>query len=219
MPAFLRFRGKMAPRKSSSRKKPSRPGTQSNGIVLDQARHYMRAIRVEEGEKAADVARSEGVTIRAIDKSIQLVKNQRGVYTQQNMNTAMVGMLLNTLAKVAEALERGLNAEQYLERKSADGSIDYMPVPDKTAQLEAMRVFGSYFASMQAKGGGISVKVQQNNANQASAVATGRGGYEEMLHQVIKEANTHNLLPAATADVIDDEDYSEEDDDDETMTA
>lgn len=189
------------------------------GLVLDQARHYMRFMRVERGEKPADIARSEGVTARAIAKSVRIVEMQRMLNTNTNLSVAMVGMLMGKVNKVNVTLDRMLDAKDYLERKLEGGATEFVPVDDKAVQLEALKIYGSYVTAQQPKGGGVSVNVQQNNANQANATAAGRGGYEEMLHQIIKEASSHNQLPSETADVIDDEDFSEEDDDDETMTA
>lgn len=191
-----------------------------SGIVLDQARHYMRAVRVEDGEKPADVARSEGVTVRAIEKSIRIVKYQKSLYTQANFNMALMGMMLGQLPKVKETFDRMFAAKDYVERKNADGSTELIPVDDKTIQMEALKTFATYTTAMQPKGGGVNVRVQQNNANQANATATGKGGFESMLHQVIKEANNHAALPSVTADVIDDEDFSEESQEDgESLTA
>lgn len=191
------------------------------GLVLDQARHYMRFLRVERGEKPAAVAKSEGVTVRAIEKSIRTVELQRGIYTQSSLNMALIGMLLGKVAKADRTFDRMLEAKDYIEKKNVDGSTEFIPVDDKATQIRALEVLGKYAESMQPKGGGVSVKVQQNNANQANATTSGTGGYESMLHRIIKESQQHNQLPSETADVIDAEEFGAEDDedDDEVMTA
>lgn len=195
-----------------------RKAANEKGLVLDQARHYMRYLRSRD-EKPADIARSEGVTIRAIEKSIRTVEIQQALYTQTNLNVAVLGMLMKKVNKVEGTFDRMFDAKDYIEQRNPDGSTVLIPVDDKSVQLEALKIFGSYISAQQPKSAGVSLNVQQNNANQANAVSTGKGGYEEMLHQIVKEANTHNQLPSETADVIDDEDFSEEDDDDEVMTA
>lgn len=198
---------------TKTRKRPK------TGTALDHATHYMRFIRAEDGESAAAIARSEGVTVRSIEKSLRTVRQEKALHTQANLTAALMGMMLRQVPKVNTTFDRMLDAKEYVVQNNPDGSTNLIPVDDKTIQLEALKAWGSFMSAMQPKtGGGVNVSVQQNNSNKALAVSGGRGGYEEMLHQVIKESKDFNALPSITADVLDDEDFSEDDEDDEVLT-
>lgn len=184
-------------------------------MVLQQARHYMRFLRSEQGEKLEDIANSEGVSLAAVEKSVKMIRLHRGINTQENLNQAVVGMLVGNLTHANKALQRGFNAQNYIEQKKADGSTKLVPVPDIVAQQKTLEIFGKYLESMQPKAGGVNLKIQQNNANQANATTNVRaGGYEQMLRDVIGKADVQNALPSTTADVIDPED-AEGDEDEE----
>jgi len=186
------------------------------GQVLQQARHYMRYLRHDQGEKAEAIALSEGVSVTAIQKSIKMIHFHRALNTQANLNTAVVGMLMGNLGRVDKTFQKMFKAKNYVEQKRADGSTKMIPIDDTSTQLKAVEVYGKFIESMQPKGGGLNVKVQQNNSNQSSAITNVRsGGYEEMLHGILSNVKTHNALPTQTADVIDAEEDDDENEDDD----
>lgn len=184
-------------------------------LVLRQARHYMRYLRYDQGEKQEEIAKSEGVSVKAIEKSIAMVRFHRGLNTQQNLNVAVVGMLMGNLGRADQTLKRLFAAKNYIEHKQADGSTQLVPVDDAKVQLQALEIYGKFVDSMQPKAGGMNLKIQQNNANQATMTNARSGGFEEVLHGIIGNVKAHNELPYETADVIDAEEEDGEDEEEE----
>ena len=183
--------------------------------VLRQARHYMRFLRYDQGEKQEEIAKSEGVTVKAIEKSIALVRLHRGLNTQQNLNTAVVGMLMGNLGKADRTLRRMFSAKNYIEHKLEDGTTKLMPIDDTKVQMQALEIYGKYMEVMQPRGGGVSLNVQQNNSNQVTTTNARSGGFEEVLHSIIGDVKAHNELPYQTADVIEGEESDENEDDED----
>lgn len=181
--------------------------------------HYMRYMRKDHGETVQQIARSEGVTTRAIEKSIRQIELHRSVYSMQNLNTSLTGMLMSNVDNVDKTMRRMFEAKEYVEQKLPTGEVEFIPVDDKTIQLEAVKVYGKLLESMQPKGGGMTVKVQQNNANQAVATSGKVGGYEEMLHSILKNVDNYNQLPSQTGDVIEAEAEDSNEDEEEVIQA
>jgi len=184
-------------------------------MVLRQARHYMRFLRYDRGEKQEEIAKSEGVSVKAVEKSIAMVRFHRGLNTQQNLNTAVVGMLMGNLGRADQTLRKMFGAKNYIEHKQPDGSTKLVPIDDTKVQLQALEIYGKFVESVQPKASGMNLKIQQNNANQATMTNARSGGFEEVLHGIIGDVKAHNQLPYETADVIDAEDEDGEDEEDE----
>jgi hypothetical protein len=144
-----------------------------------------------------------------------MVELHKSLNTQANLNGAVVGMLMSNLPHVDRTFQKLFKAKNYIEQKQADGSTKLVPIDDTATQGKAIELFGKYVDAMQPKGGGLNLKVQQNNSNQAIAHSNAQtGGYEDMLRDIIDNASTHNALPPRVVDVIDSDD-SEDDEDDE----
>jgi hypothetical protein len=196
--------------------KGSRSGASTGGaMVLQQARHYMRFIRKDQGETPDAIAKSEGVSVKVVERSIRMVEMHKSLNTQANLNGAVVGMLMSNLPHVDRTFQKLFKAKNYIEQKQPDGSTKLVPIDDTATQGKAIELFGKYVDSMQPKGGGLNLKVSQNNNNQAVAHSNAQtGGYEDMLRDIIDNASSHNALPPRVVDVIDSSD-SEDDEDDE----
>lgn len=183
-------------------------------MVLQQARHYMRFLRHDmQGETAETIAKTEGVSVKAVERSFTIVRMHRAINNHQNLNTAVVGMLMGNLGKADKTMGRMLNAKNYLEHTMPDGTKRYEAIDNPKVQLQALEIFGRYIESMQPKATGNVLKIQQNNANVNTPATNAKsGGFEEVLHGVIDKVRSTNALPFATADVIEAE---EEDGNDE----
>lgn len=198
-------------------RKATKPA-ESNALAFDQARHIMRYMRVENGETPAAIARAEGVSVRTVERSLKTVEFQRAIYTRTNLNASITGMLMEKMARAGKTLERNLDAKEYVEQKNPDGSTNLIPVDDKATQLKALEIYLKGIETMQPKGGGQNIRVQQTNAQAAISVAsTGGGGYETMLHELIKESNKFNALPPKVADVMEADDGDEGEEEEEGM--
>jgi len=188
-------------------------------ILRENSLHYMRYLRKDRGESVRDIARSEGVTQRAVEKSVRMVEMHRSLYSAQNLNVTVTSMLMGNAGNVDQTLRRMFDAKEYIERKNPDGSSELIPIDDKLVQLEAVKVYGKLLDSMQPKGSGMTVKVQQNNANQTVATTGKAGGYEDMLHSILKNVGNYNQLPSETGDVIEAEETEDDDEEDISVQA
>src|SRR5579859_2899411 len=182
-----------------------------NSIVQQQAKHYMRYLRRNEGESVEEIARTEGVSAKAIEKSIKQVQLHRNLNTQGNLNANVVSMLMGNLGRVDKGFKKLFNAKSYIERRLADGSSELVPVDDMATQLEALRVYGKFVESMQPKGGGVAVNVSQSNQT-AQVTNIRHGGFVERMSEIRKRVQEHNLLPPVTVDAREEDPEDEEED-------
>jgi hypothetical protein len=173
-------------------------------------------MRKDMGEKVEDIALSEGVSVKAVEKSIRQITLEKAVHNQQNLNTAVISMLMGNLRHVNSAFQSGLGAKNYIEKKNADGSTELVAVDDTELQLKALQVYGKYLEAMHPKGGGVNVNVQQNNPTQINNNMR-NSGYEGVLRTVLEKVNAHNQLPRETADVYEAEVEDDEEEDDEQV--
>ncbi len=183
-----------------------------NSIVHQQAKHYMRYLRRNEGESLDEIARAEGVSVKAIEKSIKQVELHRSLNNQGNLNANVVAMLMGNLSRVDKGFKKLFNAKSYVERRLADGSSELVPIDDTETQLETIKVFGKFIESMQPKGGGLAVNVNQTNQT-ASVTNIRHGGFVERMTEIRKRVQEHNLLPSVTVDARE-ADPDDEDDED-----
>ena len=70
-------------------------------------------------------------------------------------------------------------------------------IPDKITRLEAVKVFGTLYASTQPKTPGVSVQVSQQNHNQ-TAVLSSAETTEERMRRLRAQAAAHNFCPRSS---------------------
>ena len=188
----------------------------TNALVAQEARHYMRFLRAEQGEKPEEIAHSEGISLSAVQRSIQRIRLHRALNTQENLNHAVVGMMTQNMMHAGNAFKRMLNAKNYVEHKRADGSTKVLTVDNPDVQLRALNTFQKYVEAVQPQRSGPKLTIQQNNANQSTATANVRsGGYEQMLNEILHNARSHNQLPRQVVDVPDIEEEPGDDGDED----
>jgi hypothetical protein len=184
--------------------------TDTSALSIHMSKDIMRLMRRDRGETLEEIARTEGVSTKTIEKSIKQADLHRSVNTQGNMNSAVVSMLMGNLGRVDKGFKKLFNAKSYVERRLADGSAELVPVDDMTTQLEALKVYGKFVESMQPKGGGVAVSVNSNNQT-ANVTNIRNGGFVDRLTEIRKRVQEHNLLPPVTVNA------REEDPDDEEI--
>src|SRR5580693_1466229 len=108
--------------------------------ISTQGKSYLRYLRHDDGkgDSIAEIARSEGVSEKAVENSIKQIKRRRQVNSLDTVNTEVHGMLLGNMADVSKTLKRQLNAKNYVERRRADDSSELVAVPDNETQLKAV---------------------------------------------------------------------------------
>ena len=74
--------------------------------------------------------------------------------------------------------------------------------PDKITRTEAVKVFGTLYATTQPKVPGVNVQVSQQNHNQTAVLSSSETVEERMKRLRAKQAE-HNLLPPVTVAVPD----------------
>lgn len=183
---------------------------ESSAINIHLSKDIMRLLRRDRGETTDEIARTEGVSTKTIEKSIKRADLHRNINTQTNMNNAVVSMLMGNIGRVDKGFKKLFNAKSYVERRLADGSAELVPVDDMPTQLEALKVFGKFVESMQPKGGGVAVSVNSNNQT-AHVTNIRNGGFVDRLTEIRKRVQEHNLLPPVTVNAREEDPDDEED--------
>jgi len=193
-----------------------------SAVTVAEAKHMMRFLRSERGEKPEDIARQEGVSVQIVEKSIRRVQIQKAMLSSDNTLEALRGIIVRNTNHASKAIANGLTAKKYVARdkRGKDGKVKttYVAIPDIEAQTEAFKAFRGLAEAIQPKGGGISVNVKQNNQTAAMVTNVRGNGFEERLEMLRKRQEEFNQLPAEVAvspaeddDIID----AEEDDGDD----
>jgi hypothetical protein len=115
------------------------------------------------------IAQEDGVSVKAVEKSIMRMERHRARLTLQEIHAAeMVGLLQSVHAEavaLSEAL-RATHKRQMLDEKNRpvvddDGAPLYVELPDHDTRLDAIDRRTAILNALAPKGGGI--KIQNNN--------------------------------------------------------
>ena len=186
-------------------------------MSLADPRHLMRYLKAQTNMDPAAIAKSEGVSVQVVKRSISEVDR----YYKMNA-TPQVDVAVRSLIRSASVLAEGslgglLLAEELVEMKDPrTGKTKVVKRIDKTTRLEANRIVKDLIVAIQPKGPAVELNVNQTNqvANLSSAETT-----EERFKRLREKAQQFNQLPPETAGVpehIDrDEDDGDEDEEDE----
>jgi hypothetical protein len=195
-------------------------------VSLEDPRHLMRYLKAQaQGgttqEAALAIAKSEGVSVDAVRRSIVSVESYRNMNSSLQMELAVRSIVIQNTPKLTATISSLLDATELVSVPNPNnGKQKIVLRADKTTRLEAGRLMKDLIIGLQPKGAPVEVNVNQTNqvANLSSAETT-----EERFARLRKQAEAHNLLPPEVSGVpqhIDrdqeDEDDEEEDDDEES---
>ena len=183
----------------------------------------MRYLKSKANVPLEDIARADHISVKQVKESIRQMEAFESMNSEGQLQLAVRDMIRVTIPKVKETLDGLLEATNTVEQKDKrTGLMEPVSVPDKITRLEAVKVFGTLYASTQPKIPGVSVQVSQQNHNQ-TAVLSSAETTEERMRRLQNAAAQHNLLPPVVTGVpesIDkgfdpDEEGGNDDDDDE----
>jgi hypothetical protein len=183
------------------------------------ARHLMRYLMSKGGMSPQDIAKRDHVSVPAVIESIRQIEAYESMNADGQVKLAVNDLVLSLMPTAKDTMNGLLNATELVEiTDHKTGGKKNIEVVDKTTRIEAMRLVSGIVSSLQPKGPGVAVQVNNNNQiaplSQAETV-------EERMKRLRARAAEHNLLPAevgAVPDNIDqgeDPDYYEEDDESE----
>lgn len=197
-------------------------------ISLTDPRHLMRFLKAEAiggtlRERAAAVAKDEGISVEAARRSIYQVDCYRRSHAQPEMDLAIRDLVISAIPLAKQSLMGLLMATELAEVPvPSTGKTKVITQVDKTTRLEANRLVKDLIVAVQPKGPAMEVNVSQTNqvANLSANVETN----EERMRRLRKKAEEFNALPPEVAAVpdridsgaeLDDEDDDEEDGEDD----
>lgn len=180
----------------------------------------MRYLKAKAGIDLKEIAKSEHVHVREIEKSVRQIEMYEQQNTEGQLQLAVRDLVISVIPQAKETISGLLNAVT-IERKPNEktGKVDIIRTEDKTTRLEAVRLVKDIVIGMQPKQPAAVVNVNQTNqtANIGSAETV-----EERMRRLRARAQEHNLLPPETAAVPvtidqgfeDDGDFEEDEEDD-----
>jgi transcriptional regulator with XRE-family HTH domain len=191
------------------------PGTLTNNSV-----HTMRYLRTQRGETVADIARGEGVTVKAVEKSLRMVAVDHALNTTETLQREAISSIRTNIPDATKAIRRMLNAKTLVrETKVIKGKeiTKIIEVDDTEVQVKGVNAWKDLLIAMQPKTpGGVNVNVNQSNANMAAAATTTNirtTTYEDRLRQIRNQQAEFAALPSQVIDAPEAADEEDEDDD------
>lgn len=187
--------------------------------------HNMRYLRSLRGETVADIARREGVSVKAVEKSLRMAEIDHALNTTENLNREAISSVRTNLPHATSAIRRMLNAKTLIrETKMVKGKeqTTIVQVDDIEVQTKGVAAFKDILVALQPKtGGGVNVNVNQANANTAAVATTNirTTTYEDRLRKIRNQQAEYAALPSQVIDAPEaaDEDDDVEDDDDDSL--
>lgn len=187
------------------------------------ARHLMRYLKAKAGMDLKEIAKSEHVQVREIQKSVQQYETYEKQNDEGRLMLSVRDLVISVIPTAKDTINGLLTATTIVEQPNEKtGRKNHVRIEDKTTRLEAVRLVKDLVIGMQPKGPAVAVNVNQTNqtANIGSAETV-----EERMRRLRARAQEHNLLPPKVAavpqaidagmdddDVIDSEEEEEEED-------
>lgn len=201
---------------------PTAVKTLSRQRASNDARHLMRYLKSKANVPLEDIARADHISVKQVKESIRQMEAFESLNSEGHLQLAVRDMIRVTIPKVQETLDGLLAATNTVDRKNPrTGLMEPVQEPDKITRTEAVKVFGTLYASTQPKTPGVAVQVNQQNNNHQSATLSSSETTEERMRRLKAQAAQHNLLPpvvTGTPEIIDrgfDPDDDEGDDEDD----
>jgi hypothetical protein len=179
----------------------------------------MRYLRTQRGEMVPDIARSEGVTVKAVEKSLRMVAVDHALNTTETLQREAISSIRSNIPEATRAIKRLLNAKTLVrETKVINGKeiTKIVTVDDTEVQVKGVNAWKDLLIAMQPKTpGGVNVNVNQSNANMAAATTTNirTTTYEDRLRQIRNQQAEFAALPSQVIDAPEAADEEDEDDD------
>ena len=126
------------------------------------ARHLMRYLKAKAGLSPVEIAKSEHVSIKTVNDSIQAIERYEQQNTEGQLQLAVRDLVISTIPQAKETLHGLLTATETVMKKNLKtGKDEYVTVEDKTTRLEGTRLVRDLVIGMQPKGPGVAVQVNK----------------------------------------------------------
>ena len=182
---------------------PTAVKTLSRQRASNDARHLMRYLKSKANVPLEDIARADHISVKQVKESIRQMEAFESLNSEGHLQLAVRDMIRVTIPKVQETLDGLLAATNTVDRKNPrTGLMEPVQEPDKITRTEAVKVFGTLYATTQPKVPGVNVQVSQQNHNQTAVLSSSETVEERMKRLRAKQAE-HNLLPPVTVAVPD----------------
>lgn len=189
-----------------------------NRTSLADPRHLMRYLKQQANIDMPTIAKSEGVSVETIRRSVFMVDSYRKRNSAPEMEFAIRDFVISAVPQAKATLNSLLTATELVEMPNIrTGQKTIVKREDKTTRLEALRLTKDLMVGLQPKGPPVEVNVSQTNqvANMSAAETV-----EERFARLRQQAQKHNLLPPEVAGVPthidrDEEEELDEDEDEE----
>jgi hypothetical protein len=161
-------------------------------------KHLERALRVKGGYTVAEIAKQDGVSEQAVQKSLRIVNINRARHSDEFLKEEFVRIAMLLGPGTAQAVAGALNAT-YDVTRTEDGQEIVSQEPDYTTRLQAVdRVVE--IAKVALPKGGPSINVGMGvNVNHPTRQATGTYvGMEDRLRDITKNIEHQPLLEGRT---------------------
>jgi hypothetical protein len=152
-------------------------------------KHLERALRVKSGETIPEIAKADGVSEKAVQKSLRIVNVNRARHSDEFLKEELIRIAMKlgpgTMTAVAGALEA-----TYDVTKNDNGKEVTVQEPDHSTRLKAVEQFVEIAKAAQPKtGGNINVGMGVNvGGTRATPTATGSYvGMEDRLRAIRQE--------------------------------
>lgn len=182
--------------------------------------HEMRYLRTLRGETVADISRSDGVSVQAIEKSLRMVQVDHMLNTTEHLQREAIGAIRSNMPEATQAIKRMLTAKTLVrETRVIKGKEVTRTVlaDDTDIQVKGANLWKDLLVAMQPKvEGGVRVNVNQSNANMAAAAATTNirtTTYEDRLRSIRNQQAEYASRPSEVIDAPEAPEEDEEEDD------
>src|SRR5208282_4493280 len=161
-------------------------------------KHMERALRVKSGETVAEIAKTDGVTEKAVEKSLRIIRVNRARHSEEFLKEELIRIAMQLGPGTVNAVAGALEAT-YDVTKNDNGKEVTVQEPDHSTRLKAVEQFVEIAKAAQPKtGGNINVGMGVN-VNRPTRQATGTYvGMEDRLRDITKEIEQQPLLEGHT---------------------
>lgn len=165
--------------------------------VLNSNLHTERFLRSTSGETIADIAKDQGVTEKAILRSIADVKLYRSRNTHENVNQAISAVILSVAKELQNAVSQALKAT--FDVKDGDKTVKEA---DHSTRLRAAAEIRQLAQVVQPKSSpSTNVSVGVGVTQQTRVASGGYVGMEDRLRQIRQQRSEQTVLEGSTVAV------------------
>lgn len=157
------------------------------------ATHFLRYIKHKCGMSPDEIAVSDNVKIKAVQRSIQHVEIYRKQHTLEFLNEAIIKEVMSAAPELGKALVRALTAKT----EGQDGEFK----EDIATQLKGVHSVSTLVRDIQPKGSGTHVQVGIQNQNAPTVISHNYLGFEDRLRKLRPKIDQVNALPSETVSV------------------